>query len=78
MTVPRTAVVPKSGSSIKSVPKTPSMKRCGKTPTEKRRMRSCFLASERASQSTSAIFVSSLGWNVIGPSRSHRVAPPAL
>ena len=41
-------------------------------------MRSCFFASERASQRTSAIFASSLGWQVSGPIRSQRVAPPAL
>jgi len=39
--------------------------------------RSCFLASDRASQNTRAIFASSLGWNVTAPSRIQRRAPPA-
>ena len=53
------------------------MTRCGQEPTEKTRMRSCFFASERASQRTSAIFASSLGWKVTGPSWIQRRAPPA-
>ena len=77
VTTQRTTVVPKSGSSIKRPPKTASITRWGKKPTEKNRIRSCFFASERASQSTSEIFASSLGWKVIDPSRNQRVAPPA-
>src|SRR5471032_2253009 len=77
VTQPRTMVVPKSGSQSKSAPKRPSITRCGRKPTEKMRMRSCFFDSDRASHSTSEIFAISLGWKISGPSFIQRRAPPA-